>query len=450
MRRPPGPRARRAAAKRARASTSRRRGSASILPTISDANACVSRLRAESSADPSRAEIEQGVVVDVTRRRGVLAAHVVREDLELRRAADASRPREQQVLILLLSVGLLSVLSNDDAPMEDPFRLAVQDALEELPAGPMRAGVVDGRVHVHVLRRSGQEEAVERAIGALAVQDDGRVVARDGGSEADRDACEPGIAPEGRAARCHVEAPIRPRPGPCSGARPRRPRRPPGWLQSRGTSRPRGLRAARSGSAGFRGPTAPGSGCGTRPAPRRLDRERPDGPAPRTTVPAATSTKAPSSNEAAFSSSNALAERSVPSHLSRRAGSSARAAARLSPRDPAGGSGASKARGRTARIRTRVGSRSLRAEPRAPEARRWDARSAHVRSPRRCVAPLFVPRRRQASFDEGVHRRSARTEQPLGLGAGPLCGHGLKGLAETVESGVAHRTAPAGASSSQA
>ena len=79
-------------------------------------------LRASSSADAARAQVEHRVLVELADRRAVRALHVVGEDLELRLRVDLRVVGQQQRLVRLLRVGLLRVLADDDLAVEDRAR----------------------------------------------------------------------------------------------------------------------------------------------------------------------------------------------------------------------------------------------------------------------------------------------------------------------------------------
>ena len=146
-------------------------------------------------ADPARAQVEQRGVVELPDRRAVPALDVVGEDLERRRRVDERLLREEQVLVRLHRVGLLRVRPHDDLAVEDAARRAVHDALVELAARAVRRGVIDHGVVVEVLRAGPDEEAVQRALGALGVEPDVQVVAGQGAAERDRVRGEAAVAP---------------------------------------------------------------------------------------------------------------------------------------------------------------------------------------------------------------------------------------------------------------
>ena len=98
------------------------------------------------------------------------ALHVVGEDLELRLRVDRRVVGQQQRPVGLLGVGLLRVLADDDLAVEHRARLAAEDALVDLVARAVRLRVVDRRVVVDQALAVGEIEAVQRALGALAVE----------------------------------------------------------------------------------------------------------------------------------------------------------------------------------------------------------------------------------------------------------------------------------------
>ena len=79
------------------------------------------------------------------------AFHVVGVDLELGLGVNLCVIREQQVTVGLLRIGFLRIFVNDDAPVEDAVRVAVEYPVVKLAAAAMRAGVLDEHVIVHML-----------------------------------------------------------------------------------------------------------------------------------------------------------------------------------------------------------------------------------------------------------------------------------------------------------
>ena len=68
---------------------------------------------------------------------------------------------------MLLGVGLLGVLTDQDLAVENRAGAARQNALVQLVAGGVRLGVIDGGVIIDVLLARDQIQAVERAFAAL-------------------------------------------------------------------------------------------------------------------------------------------------------------------------------------------------------------------------------------------------------------------------------------------
>src|SRR6185369_15665526 len=108
--------------------------------------------------------------------RAVRALDVVGIDLELRLAVDGRFFGEQQVLVALSSIGLLSVLAYNNAAVKHSARSVVEYSFVELPAGAMRLCVIDHRVIVDVLVFGCYIQTVERALGAFAIEHDIEIV----------------------------------------------------------------------------------------------------------------------------------------------------------------------------------------------------------------------------------------------------------------------------------
>src|SRR3989449_6876834 len=93
----------------------------------SAANAYVRMFRAAFLVDTSGAEVEHRVLVELPDRGGMVALHVVREDLQARRAVDEGLVRQEQVLVRLSRDRLLRILADVDVPVEHAPRPAAQD-----------------------------------------------------------------------------------------------------------------------------------------------------------------------------------------------------------------------------------------------------------------------------------------------------------------------------------
>ena len=72
-------------------------------------------------ADPSRAQIENGLGRELTGRRSVGTFNVVGVNLQLRFGIHLGMPGKQEVPVLLLGIGSLRILRNDDPPLETPL-----------------------------------------------------------------------------------------------------------------------------------------------------------------------------------------------------------------------------------------------------------------------------------------------------------------------------------------
>ena len=79
---------------------------------------------------------------------------------------------EEQVAVRLLRVGLLRVLIDHDAAVEDRSRATRQNALVELVACAVGNRVAQRQVGVRLLGAVGQIEPVERGLGVFAVEVD--------------------------------------------------------------------------------------------------------------------------------------------------------------------------------------------------------------------------------------------------------------------------------------
>ncbi len=151
--------------------------------------------------EPSRAQVEDRLVVELSDRRAVRALHVVGENLELRLRVDARTVGQEQGAVGLLGVGLLGVLPDDDLPVEHRARGAAEDSLVDLVAAVVRLGMVDRRVVVDEPIAVGEVQAVQRAVPAFAVEQRVGVVPDELAAQRER------MRREARAARrVHVQA----------------------------------------------------------------------------------------------------------------------------------------------------------------------------------------------------------------------------------------------------
>ena len=120
--------------------------------------------------DPSGPEVEHGVVVELSNRRGVIALHVIGEDLEAGRAIDERLVGEEEVLVRLAGDRLLRVLADVDVPVEHPTGLVVEDAPVQLDARARSSHMIDPRVVVVLLRPRRHEHPVERELAAFPAE----------------------------------------------------------------------------------------------------------------------------------------------------------------------------------------------------------------------------------------------------------------------------------------
>ena len=72
---------------------------------------------------------------------------------------------------------------NDDAAVKDAVRPIIQDAVVELAAGAMRAGMLNQHVVVEVLVAIADEQAIDQAFGTFAGQNGMHVVANQASTE---------------------------------------------------------------------------------------------------------------------------------------------------------------------------------------------------------------------------------------------------------------------------
>ena len=83
----------------------------------------------------TRAQVEQGVLVEMAHCCAVGALDVVGEDFEARPGVDFGVVREEQVLVRLAGVGAERVRSDDDVSVEHAVSVFVHHTLVELAAG---------------------------------------------------------------------------------------------------------------------------------------------------------------------------------------------------------------------------------------------------------------------------------------------------------------------------
>jgi len=101
--------------------------------------------------DSSRSQVEQGILVHLADRRTVGALHIIGVDLQLRLGIDLRVVREQQIAVRLLGVGLLRVLVDHNATVENAVRMPIENSVVKLSTARVRAGVLDQHVIVQVL-----------------------------------------------------------------------------------------------------------------------------------------------------------------------------------------------------------------------------------------------------------------------------------------------------------
>ena len=146
----------------------RRSASSSSSSITSATNALTSRPRARLLVDAARHQVEQMVVVDLGDGRAMAALHVVGEDFQLRLGRELAIVRQQQRVAGHLGVGLLRVLVDVDAALEDAARLAGHDVADHFRRAGVRHGVVEHHGHVGMRVAGQQIDAAQREVGALA------------------------------------------------------------------------------------------------------------------------------------------------------------------------------------------------------------------------------------------------------------------------------------------
>ncbi len=117
-------------------------------------------------AQPAGTEIEQHLRVKLADGGSVSAFDIISKDFKLRLGVNGGIRREQQRLIGLLGIGLLSILPDEDFAVEDAFALISDDALVDFMAVAVGHGMIDGRV---VIDQPAAINCVEAIEGAFAV-----------------------------------------------------------------------------------------------------------------------------------------------------------------------------------------------------------------------------------------------------------------------------------------
>src|SRR5207253_7164895 len=92
------------------------------------------KLSGRVMVDAARAQVKNGLVVKLPNAGAVSALHIVGVNLELRLRVDHGVVRQEQRLVRLLGVGLLSVLVDINLAVENAVSPVVQDALVKLVA----------------------------------------------------------------------------------------------------------------------------------------------------------------------------------------------------------------------------------------------------------------------------------------------------------------------------
>ena len=120
--------------------------------------------------DAARPQVEQSIFFDLADGRTVGALHVVGVDFQLRLGVNLRVVGKQQVAVRLLGVGFLRVFVHDDAAVENPVRMAIQDSVVELAAAAVWAGVLYVHVIVEMLVIVAHEDAVDQTLSTFAGQ----------------------------------------------------------------------------------------------------------------------------------------------------------------------------------------------------------------------------------------------------------------------------------------
>src|SRR5579862_3576375 len=108
-----------------------------------------------SSRNPSSPKVEQCILAKLAYSCSVSALDVVGKDLKLGLCVERRGRREQNSLIGLLRIGLLSILVDENLPVENPMRMVPEDRLVDLERIAIRLHMVDTRMIVdHLLVRS--------------------------------------------------------------------------------------------------------------------------------------------------------------------------------------------------------------------------------------------------------------------------------------------------------
>ncbi len=134
----------------------------------------------------TRAQIKQRILFNLADGRAVRALHVVGVNFELRLGVDLRVVGEQQVAIGLLGVGLLRVFVDDDASVKNAVGMIVENAVVELTAAAVRAGVLDQHVVIEMLAAVADEQAIDQALSAFTGQHRMHVVAHQSSAEKHR------------------------------------------------------------------------------------------------------------------------------------------------------------------------------------------------------------------------------------------------------------------------
>src|ERR1035441_5365753 len=117
----------------------------------------------------SRAQVEQGLLIECTHGCAVGALHVVGEDLESWSGVNLGVLGEQQVLIGLAGVRTRRAWPHDDTSVEYSVAAFVHDSLVQLAAGATGRGVLDQNRIVMVLFASWEIQAVDADVSPFAL-----------------------------------------------------------------------------------------------------------------------------------------------------------------------------------------------------------------------------------------------------------------------------------------
>ena len=127
--------------------------------------------------DSARAQIEECFLIDLPDGCAVGALHIVGVDLQLGLGINLRVIGEEQVAVGLLGIGFLRIFVNDDSAVKNTVRVVIEDAVIELAAIAVRAGMLDQHVIVYMLMAAAEEETVDQAFAAFSGEHRMHVVA---------------------------------------------------------------------------------------------------------------------------------------------------------------------------------------------------------------------------------------------------------------------------------